>query len=388
MVAALAGWQSAGDGLCAGVGGATVPSMPGEPPSGSAAPALDDLERRLAAFESATRRLTRTVGSVAPPSTGGGLPPADPAADGGSSGSREAKPLAAPAGDISSLRPAVAVAAPVTGALTARERRGGTARTGFTSVHGRPNVSPARIPEAPGQGASPAAPATAFPSPRRRIWRRWVLAACAAALMALALALPRLFVVCPDGAVVAPSRTVTAPGFGVLAPGAAAIGQTVAAGQVLAAITTPPATGLDKPGTSIDVVSPVAGAVRARAVSPGQQVQPGQVLYRIALPAEPTVVASLPSAATGRVAPGDRVEVLLIGESRTVDGTVRRILEPGAREEGIEEQRGDSRGLLLIELDPAGRQPLLGQGARVTVIGPRPGPLRLALLRLRGMLPW
>jgi len=346
------------------------------PPTGRTTAGLDDLERRLAAFENATKRLNRTVAGAEDPAN---TPPARPAtrrlSDSGFARGEE----------ISGLRPAVASQGPQTGALTARSRSPSAVAPSFTSVHGKPGVKPAQPPPPP-------PPETA---PRTKHWLRQnqrylalaggAVAACGLAFLIL---LSRSFPSFANGSVIAPAVEVHAPIFGTLADTARTEGSTVAAGEVLGQIGTPPAAGLDRPGTKADIVAPSAGTISSRVVAPGQQVQAGDLLFRITVPGTIAAIAPVPSGALGRIAVGDRVEVVLISERRTVDGTVQRLI-PAGQAGGSDQTVGlDPRPRVVVALDPLGIEPKVGQGARITVIGPRPGILRLTMLRLRGLLPW
>ena len=211
------------------------------------------------------------------------------------------------------------------------------------------------------------------------------MAACGLAFLIL---LSRSFPSFANGSVIAPAVEVHAPIFGTLADTARTEGSTVAAGEVLGQIGTPPAAGLDRPGTKADIVAPSAGTISSRVVAPGQQVQAGDLLFRITVPGTIAAIAPVPSGALGRIAVGDRVEVVLISERRTVDGTVQRLI-PAGQAGGSDQTVGlDPRPRVVVALDPLGIEPKVGQGARITVIGPRPGILRLTMLRLRGLLPW
>ena len=78
-----------------------------------------------------------------------------------------------------------------------------------------------------------------------------------------------------------------------------------------------------------------------------------------------------------------------MAEQRCVDGTIARILPPGEQIDGskLPSSVSDLRPQLVINLDPSPEPLRAGQGVRVTVLGPRPGALRLLLYRIRGYLP-
>ncbi len=343
-------------------------------PGAAAGEGLDDLERRLAAFENATKRLNRTVAGAEDPAP---PPPQRPAtrrlSDNGFARGEE----------ISGLRPAVQAMAPQTGALTARARSPSATAPSFTSVHGRPSVAPAHAPPLP-----PAAPATGSRRLFKRRYLRFAVAVAGVCALGLLMQLPRSFPTFANGSIIAPAVEVRSPIFGTLAESAKAVGSAVAAGEVLGQVGTPPATGLDRPGTRAEILAPAAGTISARLVAPGQQVQTNDLLFRITLPGTAAAIAPIPASALGRVAVGDRAEVLLISERRIVEGTVLRLI-PAGESGGPDLTVGDDpRARILIMLDPQAAEPKIGLGARITVIGPRPGILRLTMLRLRGILPW
>ena len=347
---------------------------------------LDAIERRLAAFDSATKRLAKTVSTVEPqpaaPTTASFHPSSD-------------------RNDIASgLRPAVAASAPTTGALA--RRSAGAPRPSFTSSYGRPQVAPTipapvrtptaatRRPPANASDMENLIPQPSLPARRNRRWL-WPSVVGFVGIAALgSLYLASSFPVCPEGVVVARTVAVAAPIAGILSVVSAPVGATVKAGDIIGRVDRPANIALGEPEHHSDVTAPVDGAVADRLVAVGRQVAEGEHLLTLALPNTAVVVASLPTSAANRVAIGDRVEVTLIADHRSVDGTVARVLAPGEQLDGVRAAStvADLRPQLVIDLDPAPLPAHVGQGVRVSVLGPRPGPVRLFLYRLRGVLPF
>lgn len=125
---------------------------------------LAELERRLAAFDSATKRLSNTV-ETAGSETGSSSRP--------SSGNRPSAARKPSSGDdISALRPAISASDNTpTGALTARRRASSEQATpGFTSVFGRPSI-PTAQPAATATAATTGLQAPTGPTRRPARWR-------------------------------------------------------------------------------------------------------------------------------------------------------------------------------------------------------------------------
>jgi hypothetical protein len=319
---------------------------------------LQELERRVAAFTSATQRLTSTLATDPPPRPAPGEETPAPA------------PSAVHDEPISGLRPAVATDLPATGALTARRRSEGG--TSFTSAHGRPHLD-----------VQPAAPPShRLAAPRRR-WQWWhaALAVGGAALLVMALVVvTSRFPVLPEASVVANTITITAPGHGVLAAVLRPIHATVRQGEPLLTWAPPPGSA----GEPRPLTSPADGQVVGLHLSAGRQAMPGEPLVDLALPGTARVVARLPESLVGRIARGDRCEIRLIGENAVVGGTVDAVLAGGETLPGLA-AAGHPR--LVVALDPAPTAPQPGLGARVAVLGPNPGLLRQMAYRLRQLGP-
>ncbi|MEK7414503.1 MAG: HlyD family efflux transporter periplasmic adaptor subunit, partial [Planctomycetota bacterium] len=296
----------------AAVSDTPVPSpqalAPGTTSSGvrpKAASNLDDLERRLEAFDQATKRLARTVAPAE-----ARIPTQMPASEfiAARDGSKD---------EPSGLRPAVSGQSPTTGALTAR-RSQAVGRPGFTSTIGRPQITPVS-PSPPIQLPTPTArPATAMPHTMRtpRRWPLLALGLVAGAIGIGLLLLPGMFPVCPEGEVVARTVAVESPANGVLAALTIPVGTAVKTGDVIGRIDHLANVALGEPEKCVDIKAPVDGSVAVRLVAVGRQVAQGDTLLSLALPNTAAVVASLPVAAASRVAVGDRVEVSLIAENR------------------------------------------------------------------------
>jgi biotin carboxyl carrier protein len=316
---------------------------------------LDDLERRLASFESATKRLGRTVGSIAEP---GHASPPRPA-------TRRLSESGAPRGEeISGLRPAVASQGPQTGALTARSRNANGPTPGFTSAFGKPSIPAV----APGVQTTTTHTTRGIRKPRPQ-WHWMILGAGLALLLGLLL-LPRLFPVLGDAAVWAESHAVMASGAGVIQSLPVRVGDQVTRGQVLTRIGT------------VDVPSPIDGTIARLLVAPGARVAIGETLLEVALPETRRVVVALP--VNVQPAIGDQVRIELLGERRVIDGNVELVLAAGAA--GPWQGGGASPRRAVIQPAPSPLPLSLGQGARITVVGSSAG--RRLLHALREMLPW
>lgn len=321
---------------------------------------LDDLERRLASFENATRRLGRTVSDIAEPVTTGHSSPPRPA-------TRRLSESGVPRGEeISGLRPAVASQGPQTGALTARSRSGAGPTPGFTSAFGKPAIPevPTPTPAQHSEQVFRAEFRAAQAQPKR--WR-WIAIGCGCVAILALLLLPRLFPILRDGAVWAEESNANANVSGQVASIPVRVGDHVVAGQELLRIANAPQ------------LAPHDGTVVRLFVSVGQRLAAGEALASLAKPPV-RVVASLPASLTPLI--GDRVRVRLLGEDRWIDAAVEMVLEAGSAGAGSATQR---RVVLLPAPSP---QPLLlNQGAQSMLLGP-PSSGRQLLAAIRLALPW
>lgn len=328
--------------------------MPDDAAPTSTSAGLDDLERRLASFESATRRLGRTVSDIAEP--GHSSPPRP--------GTRRLSESGAPRSeDISGLRPAVASQGPQTGALTARSRQ---AAGGFTSAHGRPSVTAIVAPQ----------PAVTAPEPVRagyRPSRPGLIIAAAAVLLPLMLLmwlLPRLYPRIDNARVAYNTTVLSSDRVGIVQTIVATAGRPIRKGDPLLRLH-----GLD--GSSVELAATTDGQV-LRLAAPGQPVAVGELLAEIAIDGHPHIDAPVSVSLASSLAVGTRVEVRLIGGAPAIGGTVQSI--------GPSEDEGDPRQYLHIAPDPGIVVPVAGQGASVLIIGTNPGPLTALLFWLRGLL--
>jgi biotin carboxyl carrier protein len=328
---------------------------------------LDDIERRLQAFEHATRRLSRAMPEQAKTRTPAPIPaPADPTTGSGRRPARDLLPAESqPRGEeISGLRPAVA-GPPQTGALTARSRAGGQATPGFTSKIGKPAIAPVSFSPA-ASAATPAQPRHARP---RRFATFAISSAVIAGIAALVL-LPRAFTELPQGAVWAPTSLIHAPRAGLVAAVPIRIGDRVEPGQTLLVLADSP------------LLAERDGAVARMSVSSGTVVASGEPLLELADTSRLRIVAPIPGAEAA--AQGDRVRVRLLGEDRVLLGAVEAVLPPSAP--GFWTGAGTPPLRVVVALDAGIQPPRLGQGARVVVIGS--GAIRPLLLAIRDALPW
>lgn len=339
--------------------------MPDDAPtSTSDGASLDDLERRLASFENATKRLNRTVGGMADPeptAAPGHTSPPRPA-------TRRLSESGAPRGEeISGLRPAVQAQGPQTGALTARTRNipGPQAGTpGFTSAYGRPNIGSSDAPAA----ANTSKVQTKAITRRPATWML-VVAGCAILLLLGLFLLPRQFPVLRNGTVWSPTETVTAPRAGQVDTLHAVAGAAVAEGQELARF-----------ADGGSVRAPAARTLVRFFITAGSRLVAGEPVAELADTSRSRVVV----ASSGTGSAGDRVLVRLLGENVELYGTVESFLgpeTPGAWPSGsIPPPR------LTIVVDPGGHVPRINQGVHVVVIGR--SALNGALYLLRSVLPW
>lgn len=321
---------------------------------------IDDLERRLAVFASATQRLSRTIESTEAQAGVSSRP---------SSGHRPTVTGTPVTHDeISGLRPAISATTGATGALTARVRAGdGQPAPRFTSAIGKP-----AIPVLPAVVASDPVP-VAVSTPWWR-QRRSVLIAAAAVVAVVLLApliLIRSFHELPDATVRAETTVINATASGLLSGMSLQIGMATTAGLALARI------------GEVVVVAPHDGIIARLLVTPDARVAAGEPLVEIARPETLRILVPLP--ATAVVESGERVSVRLLGQGRMCGGMVERLLPAG------DTTLGPTSGLLrraVIVLDPSPTPVQLDQSARVTPLGSRePGPLTQALFALRRLLP-
>jgi biotin carboxyl carrier protein len=325
---------------------------------------LDDLERRLASFENATRRLGRTVSDIADPVTTGHSSPPRPA-------TRRLSESGAPRGEeISGLRPAVASQGPQTGALTARSRASAGPAPAFTSAFGRPT-----IPSTVRESRDPAAMATSRRHVRPLPWWRQARYAMPLGLLAGVILLTmatRPFRELTSAEVLAETVRCETPIAGVVAAVDVHVGEAVTAGRPLVRV------------ADTQVVAAQDGIVVRLLATPGARLAAGEPVAELALPTTLRVVLPLPSMTAANV--GDRVSVRLLGEDRTIGGMIERVQAAG--ESGAWNRVNVPVPRAVIILDPAPVPARLGQGACVTLLGRDPGPLTQALHALRRMMPW
>lgn len=320
---------------------------------------LDDLERRLASFENATRRLGRTVSDIADPVTTGHSSPPRPA-------TRRLSESGAPRGEeISGLRPAVASQGPQTGALTARSRSGNGPTPGFTSAYGKPAIAlvPAATPVATDRHA------TGKVQPTQRL--RYIAIGAGAALVVALLLIPRAFTNLGNAAVWAEEVRITTSASGPVDSVPVSVGSQISAGQVLALI------------AGAEVKASQTGTLLRLFVSPGMRIAAGEPIALLALPGSARIVAALPEGVDAAI--GHRVRITLLGEGRSIDGAVEQVLAAGAPGPSI--GGGQPPARLVIQADPSPQQLLLGQGAKVTLLG-APTAGRQLLFAIRQVLPW
>lgn len=342
--------------------------MPDDAPtSTSDGTSLDDLERRLASFESATKRLNRTVGGMAdaePTAAPGHTSPPRPA-------TRRLSESSAPRSEeISGLRPAVQLQGPQTGALTARTRvgTGPVAGTpGFTSAYGKPAIAAVPVPQPTAQPASGMRSQQTAP---RQVWRWIALGAVAILLLGLA-ALPRLFPVLTDAAVWSEERTVTSTATGMVDAVFVRVDDQIVAGQALARIA----------GT--DQLSPQDGTVARLLVMSGARIALNEPVAMVAAPDSRRVVVALPPNLEAAV--GDRVRIELLRENRMLDGAVESVLAAGAP--GPWPGNGTPPRRAVLQAAPSATLMRPGQSARVAWLGNATSGRQLAWA-LRQILPW
>ncbi|MBN8526259.1 MAG: hypothetical protein J0M02_13075 [Planctomycetes bacterium] len=344
--------------------------MPDDAAPSQAEASLDDLERRLASFESATKRLNRNVGGMQEP---------EPATVGHSSPPRPATRRLSESGaprsdDISGLRPAVQAQGPQTGALTARNRPAGaptaSATPGFTSAFGKPSI--AVVPTHPATNAHAARePRTTQPPAWHRIGRLgWIAIGAGAALLLFLAVLPRLFTTV-GAAVWADEVRVVADRTGSVDAVLAGTFATVEAGQALARI------------GGVDLRAPESGTVVRPLVTTGVRIAAGEPVAVLARPGSTRIVAVQPTGT--RVAVGDAVRIELMSERRSIDGSVEQVLPAGSP--GPWTGNGPPPDRLVIVAMPSPHPVQLGQSARVTILG-APTAGRQLLFALRQVLPW
>lgn len=342
--------------------------MPDDAAPSQAEASLDDLERRLASFESATKRLNRNVGGMQEPepATVGHSSPPRPA-------TRRLSESGAPRSDeISGLRPAVQAQGPQTGALTARNRQGVGDTPGFTSKFGKPAI--ALVPATTTTPAAQPLPSTAPTSrrvPHRRARLRWALTIGGCAILLVLLLLPRAFTTLGNAMVWADEQRVTASASGPVEAVPVRVGNTVTAGQELARIA----------GASCP--APAAGTVVRLLATPGMRIAAGEPVAVLAAPGTTRIVAVLPSSVTVEI--GHRVQINLLGERRDLGGSIEQVLASGAA--GPWASGGQPPARIVIQPDPSPLPVQLGQGARVTLLG-APTTWRQLLFAIRQVLPW
>jgi len=306
---------------------------------------VDDLERRLASFEAATRRLKETVGDRRFDKLR-----RDELKD---SGARHLP------GDLSSgLRPGIFAPNKQTSALLPHAR--GQAVPGFTSAFGKPAVALMPSTQPPTGRASVG---------NRRRWQ-WAIIAGLFALGLLIATLPRRFPVLPDAGVWADAVTVNTISSGETTIVPIRVGDPVKQGQLLARI-----------GGS-EVTSPVEGVVGRLLVSVGTRLKGAEPVAEIVLPSSRRIVVALP----GNLSPtvGDLVRIDLLADQRTIDGNIEQILLAGVPGPWISD--GASPRRAIIQPAPSPLPISLRQGARVTIIGST--PLKRLAFAVRDMLPW
>ncbi len=361
---------------------------------------LDDLERRLASFENATRRLGRSVSEIAEPVATGHSSPPRPA-------TRRLSESGAPRGEeISGLRPAVASQGPQTGALTARSRSGATSPVSppaFTSKFGRPALSPPpELPVVPERRSVPA---------QHRSLLGLALAGCLVAFLFLVLLVAKSsFPIIPQAQVHAPTVSVLSRIDGNVSQVLVRVGSTTSLGQPLVEIANrllatdtldalrreraaypERAAAIDAMITAEEsrlaklsadsLVAPSDGEVVSILVNPGSRVVPGQPVLKISSPGTEHVLACVPDGVFVEL--GWRVELHSAESGLISGGVVSRILEVGQGDDV-----GDVRTRrLVITPDPGARRPKHGTSVSVMLIGASPSSLRLALLAVRKLLP-
>ena len=132
------------------------------------------------------------------------------------------------------------------------------------------------------------------------------------------------------------------------------------------------------------VASPVSGTVWRQQGTEGKWVKGGEMLMLIANPATAWVEAAISERYYSQIAIGDQIEIRLLGEQRTVYGTVRAPLlafDAGVTGQACPLTSGQpGRSRLLIELDEGSARSLtVGGHAEVLDLGQHPGLARRLL---------